>query len=352
MKRIIILFGAVLVMAACERRPMEELFIETASIDVAIDWSSTGLDADTDDENLYRASVYLFANSGEPFDGKSYREYPLNSPKGGSIEVPIGEYSAIIFNNSTAEFSSNVGFRNLDSYDDFEYYSLSDDTRSETNYVLEPDLLGAWTTQDIKVTSQMVITSHDLKSYAITEAERVQALEDLKQLSSVEPELLTSQIDMRIYSSMIKSASQVQCDLIGFASSLNMSTGAPSAESGTFEFSLESRTFDSGSTSAGYISGTTHTMGFLEDEDARYYLEVRFMLVDEHYGSWYYPASDEDPFRFDITDQLLGQGDEVSIVIDIGFEEELFDLPEIYVAGGFEPSVDDWGDEESLDIPI
>ncbi len=385
MKKIILLFGLIFALSSCYRRGIDEEFVDTATIPVAIDWTSTGLDAATDDENLYRSSVYLFANEGAPFDGATYREYPLNSATGGTIEVPIGEYSVIVFNNSTKEFNSNVSFRNYTSFDDFEYYCVASNTKTLDDFVQTPDIIGAWSTSNMVVTSDMVITSHNLESYYISAANRAIAEEQLGQLSSVEPELLTYEISFRIYSSMIKSAKAITCDLIGMPYAVKLGSCEAVDEPGVFEFDLESRTFDDDNIkTSGYISGSAQTFGLLPEtepedetdatdtktlaEDAKYYLEFRFYLIDEYvyeiedengngtgeYAStWYWPTPDKDPYRVDVTDALKGGFAQtiIDINIDLGFEEDEYsDIPEIYSAGAFDPQVEDWGPEEDVDL--
>ena len=113
-------------LTGCERRPLEEDSYDKALIPITIDWVTLAkLDPATDHDNLYRASVWFFSKDGAVFNGKSYKEFLLNDPRGGTLELPVGHYSILILNNSVDDFNGNVGFRGTDSYSTFEYYLKS-----------------------------------------------------------------------------------------------------------------------------------------------------------------------------------------------------------------------------------
>lgn len=354
MKMWILYIIAILSTISCERRELEEAFEDTAKIPVSIDWSLTNLDPTTDTENLYRATVYMFARSGTSFNGASYKEYKLSNATYDEISVPMGEYSVVVFNNSTTEFSSNVGFRGLDSYNDFEYYANNDETRTradEDNYKLEPDILGAWQMDNFTVTSDMVLVSRassSTRSSSTTKAE-----EDLTQLTGVQPQRLTQTITIKVYATNISSAVSASGKLIGIAHSVKLASSATSDEGASQGFSFESRTYDSGSSKNGYIEATFETMGTIDNKDGEYYLEVRFLLSEEYDGSYYYPAENKDPFRFNVTNQLQLQQGSLILELDLGFDEDEGDdmsLPQLNISGGFEPDIGDWGDEEWVEI--
>lgn len=347
MKKLMLLL-LLLLAFSCVRRDLEEVFYDTAKIPVSIDWSATELDPDTDKENLYRASVYLFANSGTPFDGASYKEYKLSSATYDDIAVPMGEYSVVIFNNSTSEFSRNVDFRGLDSYDDFEYYALDDNTRSsDGSYKLEPDILGAWRTDDFTVTSEMVLES---RGYSVV---TTKTKDDLEQLLGVVPERLTHTVTVRVYAINISSATSAVGSLIGVAHTVKLASGTKSTDGSSLYFTSQSRSYDSGSTSDGYLEAVFETIGLINDEDGEYYLEVRFILTEEYDYSLYYPALSQEAYRFNVTDQILEQQDQIHILLEVGFDGDgdgTIELPKLNISGGFQPDIGDWGDEEQLEI--
>ncbi len=365
MRRLALYIIAILSTLACERRELEESFDDTAKIPVSIDWSLTDLDPTTDTENLYRASVYLFANSGTPFDGASYKEYKLSNATYDEISVPMGEYSVVIFNNSTSEFSSNVDFRGKESYNDFEYYAKDDETRTQTtdeSYKLEPDILAAWRTESFTVTSDMVLLSRGVSStqstYDATKAEG-----DLTQLTEVQPERLSQSVIVRVYATNINSAASAAGKMIGMSHSVKMASGSSSEEGASQSFAFESRVYDEGSTKNGYVEATFESLGMIDQVDGEYYVEVRFTLTEEYDYSLYYPALTESAYRFNVTDQVEAQADELTILILLGFDgaegdgdgdgdddNDNIELPQLNISGGFLPNIGAWGDEIPVEI--
>ena len=354
-----LLAALLLLTLGCERRPLEELFFETAKFHIKIDWSKTKLDPDTDPDNLYRASAWLFATDGTaPFaGGKSYKEYRLDSPRGGEIDVPVGRYSVLVFNNSTSEFSSNVSFRNTADFGSFEYFAnaatttRSTTTPDEDNYILEPDKLGAWSSTTLRVTPAMVILSQGLE-YPITDSERVEALRDLKQLENVQPELLTPALRLTVYVKNIASATVAEGKFIGMAHSVQLADTTRSASGASHLFHLANRIYDTKAPKSGTIQAQFNTLGMLDRKDARYYVELRFTLTEELDGSKLYPAPPAPPFRFDITDQMQKFRYHHEIEIFLGFKpDENIELPDLHVSGGLEPDIGDWGEEEEIPIP-
>lgn len=356
-KQIKYLFAFIaLALISCERRALEESYVVTAKIPVRIDWTKAELDPTSDDENLYRASVWLFAKDGTLFqNGKTYCEYTLDNPSEGVIEVPVGRYSVLILNNSIAEFSDQVGFRGTDKYETFEYY-IKADTRlaSGENVVLEPDILALWRMDDFEVTPQMVVVSQGLNT-PVSEEEGAAAGSRLKVLTSVVPERITYVVHTMVHVKNIKSAALSGATLHGMAHSIHLSTGRVSTTESTFRFSLNNRKFDAESGKDGTIEAVFHSLGPLSDNQSSYRMDISFILVDTYNGSTTYPTPPAPPYGFDITSQIIPEKTTLSIPalsIRIGLDEPYIMLPDLYVPGGFDPDVSDWGDELPIDIPV
>ena len=81
-----------LLIAGCERRPLEDMSQMKAIIPITIDWRTKAmLDPDNDRENLYCASVYFFSKDGPVFNGKPWCHLRMEQDvTRDSIMLPIG----------------------------------------------------------------------------------------------------------------------------------------------------------------------------------------------------------------------------------------------------------------------
>lgn len=352
---VVLIMLSFLLLVSCERRPLEEETIDKAIIPITIDWVTLAhMDPDHDAENLYRASVWFFSKDGAVFNGKRYKEFRLDDPKGGTVELPIGHYSVLIFNNSIDEFSDNVGFRGTDQYDTFEYYAQPASTLARNragleNPVKEPDLLAAWRRFEYEVTPQMVRESRSLTS-PMSDAERKKAREDLRKLLGLQPERLTYTVHTSARLLYLKSlARPAEAVLVGMAHSVKLASKEVSLTPSSFAFEMNNRKFDSSTSKHGRIEAYFRSLGMLASAGAVYELRLRFTLTQAYEGSATYPPSTQEPFGFDVTSLLRSQPAphaDYCVHLDAGIE-----LPDL-VSGSFDADVDDWGDEDNTEIPI
>ena len=344
-----------LLLVSCERRPLEEASYDKALIPISIDWvTKSHLDPDSDRENLYRASVWFYSKDGPVFNGSSYKEFRFNDPKGGTVELPVGHYSVLIFNNAIDEFSSNVGFRGTDSFSTFEYYLKPADATMDmtTNPVLEPDILAVWRVFEYEVTPGMVKVSRSMTS-PITDEDRKQAEADLKKLLNLQPERLTKTLHAQAYVRFLKSSGKpASATLTGMAHSVNLSTGEiTSTTPSSFSFEMNNRQYDADHPKHGRIEAYVETLGMLPDASSTYRMTLRFTLSGQYEGSVTYPSPSSPPFSFDVTKQLRTQpAPDADYCIHLGSDSGI-ELPEL-TPGGFDPDIDDWGDEDNTVVPL
>ncbi|MDR2388611.1 MAG: DUF5119 domain-containing protein, partial [Tannerellaceae bacterium] len=94
--------------SSCERRPLEEY--TGCWVHVRINWAEAYLDPNG-------ASVYFFPKQG----GTPYILWTNYTAD--SIYLPAGNYSALVFNERTSEYT-DIAFRGTQSYETFEVYAL------------------------------------------------------------------------------------------------------------------------------------------------------------------------------------------------------------------------------------
>lgn len=339
----ILLAGA---LASCERRDWTDVVIERATIPVSIDWSLSGMDPENDpDQDLYRASVWLFSKNGAVFDGKTYCEYRLNSPYGGEISVPVGRYSALIFNNSVIEVSSNVAFRGTDKYETFEYYSLADaDHYSKiTSYILEPDMLAAWHADDFEVTAAMVRTPNSRTT-----------LEECTSLLHVQPLPLVWRCNTQAHVNQLVSAAGAQGIVHGTGVSVYLATGRVPAKMASTVFPFTNWMQDTGFGANGTMYGHINTFGPQTNPSATYSLQISFALNGRYNGSTTWPTPPTPAYSFDVTQQVRTSTDYlINLRIGEGLiqGEKLMELPATgNNSSGFDAEVTPWEDEEVTEL--
>ncbi len=364
-----------LILTCCERRELEVLVVETCTIPITIDWESKAkLQPGVDTENLYRASVWFFSKGGVAFDnGKRYKEIYLDNPTGGEVQLPVGRYSVLVFNNSVGSFSSNVGFRGIDRYDTFEYYvcSAPGARAGEENPVLEPDILAVWSMDDYEVTRDMVVQKHQL-DIPLTAAARAKAEEDLKRLLNLKPERLTYTVHTEACVHNLSSTRAAEARLSGMAHSVRLASREVADTPSSFSFRMKSASARTpGNSPHNTIEAHFSSLGLLDNPNSSYTAELIFFLGKEYEGSTTYPTPPASPFRFDVEWQVLrsfndeNQSKEVDIRIRLGHCLWEYDgdsvypgdyptiyLPDLANPGGFMPDVGDWDEEEDIPIPL
>lgn len=361
LRRAVRLLPLVLVLASlssCWRRPLEEEFWETALIPIIINWDTLAhLDPTRDTEDLYCASVWIYCKDGAPFNGKSYMEVRLDDPRGGYLELPIGHYSLIVINNATDIFSDNVHFEGTDSYHTFKY--LVDEG-------LQPDILAAWHTEEYEVTRNMVYVSRgytDAQGY-----NEASGRKDLTQLLNLPAQPLTCLTHVKAHVQNIKSAARAMATLTGMGASVSLATFTPTGTGHTTTFQLNNRKYDDTRSKHGTTEAWVRTLCMSHDTSEAYTLQLWFTLLAPQDGSTTYPTPPAPPLTFDVTQRLQRQPayhcqEGAHHCIHFGLkgadgnpetddDADPIVLPDVYSDSGFQPIIDDWGEEIPIDIPI
>lgn len=322
---------------ACERRPLEDYDYQTALIPVKIDWSNSGIAVTRPDGDglVHRVSIRFFPKDGSP----AFDRYLEGNIIEGEIEVPAGNYSVVVFNESVHDiyWSDEIYFTAIDDYADFAanirpadpanypYYTLLPDEK----LIVEPLSLASWSLDDFEVTNEMVSRSR-------SEAARAQISrtpEDPNNaLTAVGMRPLTYKVTVTSSVENLCSAQLIEGALRGFATKVYMASAQTAQSPATHIFKLNGRKWDD----ASQIDGTTHK-SFLSfgrlPQASDYWLNLDVLFVT---GELYDPANyGNPPLLFDISNQVTPALNDVNVNISLS-------LP--YIEGGI--YVGDWDDEE------
>jgi hypothetical protein len=272
------------IMQGCIHRELEgDLDPETALIPVHIDWSKSGVDTTT----MHRASVLLYPEKGgEPLE---YRlEGNLNDKE---IQVPVGIYSVIVFNESTDPTDwAGITFTDKDSYGKFaavalEVTSRGFYSRAADNFSLieNPDQLAAWSLPRFEVTKEVLLRSRSSRNTrANSRAEEILD-ETIASLSNIvpTPRIETMTVTARVAN--LTSAMQVTGILDGMSSGVYMASGEKMTTTGAHTFILNGRQYDDtdddGESDDGTTTKTFNIFG-RQPPTAHIDLYVDFLLTD------------------------------------------------------------------------
>ncbi len=333
-----------IILMGCKRREMYDSYELTALIPIDIDWSLAKLDPDNDPENdVYSASAWFFPQD----EDQSVIVKRLTDASGGTVELPVGTYSVLVFNNTVDDFS-NIEFRGTDSFDSFEAYSSSDAQSlfysKSDNTSLKPDILATWSITDFEVSQEMVNTSRGYSS-STTKADD----ESLSTLSGIQPQLVVDTATVTVHVSGLNNASSATAVHSGLSSSVFMASGTSSDDQTSHTFSLSDRTYYDDSSSEGTVSASYRSFGRHSHTDTlSHSLQIDFTLNDN---------SSHPTQEFDISDQINSSSSRLQLSTTVGLEDSDSDhtitLPDVSIDGdGFDIGLDDWDTEVDLPLEI
>jgi len=334
--------AAVQIFMACERRPLENEYFETARIPVKIDWSKSGIAVTSPDGNglVHRVSIRFFPKDGSPI----FDRYLETNVIEGNIDVPIGKYSIVIFNESVHDiyWEDAIYFTNVDDYDNFAANVVQDNAVNYPLYtslynerlVVEPYKLASWSLDDFEVTQEMVTRTRAAGSRGVpTRADNSDALMDVK----MRP--LTYNVNVIAKVQNLCSAQLIQTAMRGFSTKVYMASALTEQEPATHIFSLNGRIWDD---PANPIHGTTRksflSFGCLPST-AQYWLNLDVLFVT---GELYVPAQ---PFLYDVTNQVEASSGIMGVNVNINIDINI-DIALPYVEGGIH--VGEWDDENII----
>lgn len=354
MKRLILLFAiSVLCVAACMRRPLSDVGCQgdstpTVTLAVSVDWSLSRFEISdnsrSDEDYIHRVTFRFF-----PLDGSAaFDRYLEDNVESGEIEVPAGEYSVVVFNESIYDvyWEESIRFEDVDHYalfaaeivdggfDDYDFYSPQ-----------EGESLGAKPLKLASASVDNLLITEDMCTLEETEWSSDEVA-TAAQLNPIAPRPLTCYTTVEVATTFLSSASEVVGSLTGLAHRVFMASGATDSVTVTHISSLSQVVWDDESEQHGTISESfltfttpavqgTHTLT----------LDVILTTGARH--------SPQEEMVYDVSDQILSSASTTSSAApatryadqDLSASVELT-LPE--VTGDVE--VNDWGDETVITI--
>ena len=268
------------------------------------------------------------------------------------LNLPVGEYSLLVYNQSPSEFGS-LRFEGMDALStsrimgnemQSRWYQSRDD---DEIVITEPEWVGIDTQQGLQVTSDMVALTNAMLSQS-----RQGSREGDVVLTTAYPKNIISTLTVHIHIKGIYNLRSARASITGMAAGYMLGENHPTTAKATHLLEQWSLSTDSSDPTRGVITAKVTTFGLpwghqsLPEEN---YLNLSILLID---GATImdFPFAIGDQFRYEMDAEA---NLELSLVLDITIDDPLPDVqPEGGSSGGFDATVDDWGDEEEVDIAM
>ncbi len=348
-KLIFILIASLVLFSACDRRPLEYISDENASIAIKYDWKTAF------GETPSGVTLMAYGSDGTTLQNIS------NNTSSMPLNLEIGTWKTLSFNLTTSEFTS-FAFSNMNNYDSAQVKlnNVASDTYTNGTwdkgvvYQQEPENL-AVTTDTIHVTEEMVYGS---KGFNTTGADSTTKTYVIKE--TPKPVNTAFTIRIRVYN--ISSISSVIGSISGLADGYILTKRRASTGKATFLLKDLSSTIDSTGATSGWLTITLSTFGLpygkedtIDRIESDNILKLNFYLSDKteklftcNVGkmiNYIQETTRAIETTTDVTKDML-------LIVNDGPE-----LPKINNGGssggsGFQADVDDWGDGGDVNIGI
>lgn len=335
------------IMAGCERRTLTYDYRPWCNIRVNVDWSAFGA-------TPTGMTLMCF-----PQDGSAPSVITTTQTESTIAALRPGTYDIVVFNQSPDEFGT-IGFRGTDRYETLEIFAremepkwhIGQSEQGKTAH--EPERLGIDLLEGFEVTREMVETSAKRKAGS-----------DVGQAASItlRPECVVSTATIRIRVNGIHNIRSVRGSMSGMAEGHLVAQGKKNGGKVThlleeWEILHDKSDYTAGEVTVAFSTfglpdGHPATAGDADSADNR--LQVSFLLVDN---------KTVKDFMFDVSDRIQAEeDDELTLVVEVGTSAggnrpedlpvEIENVkPEDGSEGGFDATVDGWGEREEIEIPI
>lgn len=341
--RYLCIICALFLLSSCNHKEFCYHHPHTAKVRINVDWSQFKKETPTG------MTVMIY-----PQIGTQPLRHLTNTTTHAIVDLEAGLYNTLVYNQSDAEYGS-VSFVGMDDFSTAEvlvdkassrWYSC----RAESEKLAkQPERIGTDSRTDVEVTQAMVDVAVDeyianLSSKQRTYSEFV--------IASHTPQNIIYTIYVKVHLKGIYNLRSARASLTGLAEGYSFSKAAPTESQVTQLLESWSMTQDSNDPTQGYITAKITSMGLpyghgAQAEENELMLSV--LLVDDQ-TIINIPFKVGDKFRKRYNE--AGEYD-LELELELWADEVLPDVqPSGSSGGGFDATVDDWGEEQNVDIGI
>lgn len=277
-----------------------------------------------------------------PEDGSTPKAMLTNDLKAAEMSLEEGQYNLLVFNQSTTEYGS---FH----FDGMEQYA--------TARVLPNSFTSKW----YKSRGDNDRTISEPEWLAVGKKERLQLTKDMVKsdttvvLDTITPLNVIYKVNVRVHVKGIYNVRSARASLSGMAEGYEFATGKPTTSTITQLLESWTLTHDEDNPSNGVLSCEITSFGLPSNHQnvpSENEFNLSLLLVDNKTQLDYTFEVGDKFVRTDL-DLPVDAEVELSLALEARVDTPLPDVkPEHGSAGGFDAMVEEWGDEEHIDIGI
>lgn len=350
MKRIyneytVLILAVALLFSSC-RRPIEEVVDLRAVIPMGTLWEKAGIAPQNVTALFYSKNdgklvlEHRFENSANRIQTYAY--------------VPEGGYTVVVFNEIRGQLYG-VGIRGYENLSTLESYATINSNPTvplrlgDVPYVYEPDILASVTVRDFEVSCAMVRYTQNPEGQ--TPSPGMQ--ESIEALVGLIPERKVHELNVTVHVEGLNNARMpALIDLNGMAGAYNFSGDRSTLQAVSQQFTINNRTYNPGSTTAGTISTTVRTFGIPGQQpssltpqpDRQIAMDFFFILKDRDRTVVHLRANVTGLIRY-----LPGQHGATTLEVEVDLPERLPDVEPEEGGSGFDSELIDW---DVIDVPL
>lgn len=341
----------VILFISCDHKELCYKYPRTAEVWIDVDWSKF-----SQYEIPTGMTLILYPQS---LNGNAVTHL-TNTTSHAILSLPVSRYHLLVFNQSITEFGS-ISFRGLDKMETAEvfateYQSRWYTSRNENEKVVSSiEWLGVGNSSDAEVTQEMVDAGTEAMLRAGTSSSQ-------PIIASLTPVNVIKTVDVKLHISGIQNLRSARASLNGMAEGYHLTTLQPTNGKVTHLMESWSMKRDAADPTKGILETSFTCFGFPNGHQGQAeenLLSVSFLLVDNK-TIQDYSFQVGDLF---VSDDVVGSNARevglnhetinFTIKLDLDTHITLPDVkPEGSASGGFNATVDDWGDEEEYELNI
>lgn len=318
-----------------------------ATVRIPVDWT------EFDEEKPTGMTVVAY-----PEDGSTPKAVLTNDLQAAELSLEEGQYNILVFNQSTTEYGS-FHFEGMEQYSTAKVLANEHTSRwyksrgSEDRTISEPEWLAAGRRERLTVTKEMIKGDTTVV------------------VDTVTPLNVIYTIDVRVHVKGIYNVRSARASLTGMAEGYEFATGKPTTSTITQLLENWTLTHDEDNPSNGVLSCEITSFGLPSDHQniaSENLFNLSLLLVDN---------KTQKDYTFEVGDKFVREEEddanpsgnhhststdidlptdaevELSLSVETEVAAPLPDVkPEGGSAGGFDATVEDWGDEEHIDIGV
>lgn len=328
----ILLLGIALLMSSCIRQGPYECDDTRAQVKVEFDYNYAGIPRSGTTVIFYPATS---SPSGE-------RTTVSTHSSSATASLLPGIYSVLVINETFGDFS-NIRFRNTESYNKVEAYTIPvADTDQITRSPMlhhSPDILVVDTLSSFTVTPAMVQETN----------QRMQATANLPTSQVFTLRRAIATVNVALHIKNMKYLRTVASSISGFSQAQILTSGRNNTTAVAHGIENMKAVYTDETKNNGIITGTFNTFGLNPTDEKIYRLIFDALLID---------GETKIHEEFDISDIIETVEGDYGIYIDIEFgtkENPSIEIPQVKPEEGtspFDPEVDDWEEDGAVEVPV